>query len=237
MRATPQQNGVAERLNRTLAEGVIAMLNQAKLPKSYWGAAVLYLTSILNATPSSATSDTTSYAVWHGKKPDLSMFRVFGCRVYVNVLCKDRKNLDPHTEPCIFIGFSDGYKGWKVINPATKKVFIARDVYFDETSFPGLSTQADPPPPVMLWDIWPEDEQEAPPPLITAVSDDEDDEDDEDSDSDDDEEDDDEDDQNDEDDAEGQKDAKGRAGEREDEEDDGDDDEVARQLTPATPEQ
>jgi transposase InsO family protein len=67
VRATPQQNGVAERLNGALQEGVIAMLTQACLPPSFWGAAVLYLTAILNATPSSAVSDTTSYAVWHGR--------------------------------------------------------------------------------------------------------------------------------------------------------------------------
>ncbi|KAJ2929055.1 hypothetical protein H1R20_g8038, partial [Candolleomyces eurysporus] len=59
--ATPQQNGVSERLNCTLAEGVVAMLNQALLPLSFWGAATLYYTDILNATPSSSTSNTTSY--------------------------------------------------------------------------------------------------------------------------------------------------------------------------------
>jgi len=89
VKATPQQNGVSERLNHTLAEGVIAMLNQAHLPMMFWGAAVLYYTDILNATPSSALSSMTSYEVWHKSKPDLSMHRVFGCRVYVHVMCKD----------------------------------------------------------------------------------------------------------------------------------------------------
>ena len=160
VRATPQQNGIAERLNRTLAEGVVAMLNQAKLPPSFWGAAVLYLTHILNATPSSSVSDTTSYAVWNGEKPDLSMYRVFGCRVHVNVLRKDRKNLDPHSVPCIFIGFSDGYKGWKVYNPATKTVSVAQDVVFNETEFPGLSTKGSvqvPPPALSIRSFWPDD--------------------------------------------------------------------------------
>ena len=182
VRATPQQNGVAKRLNRTLAEGVIMMLNQANLSKSFWGTAVLYLTEILNRTPSSATSDTTSWAIWHGKRPDISMFRVFGCQVHVNILRKDRKNLEPHSEPCIFIGFSEGYKGWKVYNPETKKMSVARDVVFDETSFPGLSTKTQPSPivmPVTLSDIWLD--TAAPPPLLPAASDSDDDDEDSDS--------------------------------------------------------
>lgn len=143
VQATPQQNGVAEHLNRTLAEGVIAMLSQAKLPPSFWGATVLYLTDILNATPSSSVSDTTLYAVWNGTKPNLSMYRIFGCWAHVNILKKDRKNLESHSEPCIFIRFSDGYKGWKVYNPTSRTVSTTRDVIFDETLFPSLSIMSE----------------------------------------------------------------------------------------------
>lgn len=74
VRATPSQNGVAEGLNRTLAEGIVATLNQANLPQSFWSQALLYLVHILNATPSSSLSDTTSYKVWNGKKPNISMY-------------------------------------------------------------------------------------------------------------------------------------------------------------------
>ncbi|KAG8940953.1 hypothetical protein FRC04_004867 [Tulasnella sp. 424] len=115
--ATPSQNGVAERLNRTLAEGIVAMLNQANLPKSFWNLALQYLTNVRNITPSSALSDTTSYEMRHGKKPDLMMYRTFGCWIF------------------------DGVKGWKFDEPSTKKAGITRDAIFDETSFPGLSTK------------------------------------------------------------------------------------------------
>jgi hypothetical protein len=109
------------------------------------------------------------------------MFRVFGCRVFVNVLRKDRKNLQPHTTPCIFIGFSEGYKGWKIYNPATKQVSTARDVIFDELSFPGLTTkdQPDHPPPVTHRDLWPgfdsPDDDDEPPQSGPGKSDDDDD--------------------------------------------------------------
>ncbi|KAJ3535136.1 hypothetical protein NMY22_g6623 [Coprinellus aureogranulatus] len=152
------------------------MLNQARLPMMFWGAAVLYYTDILNATPSSALSSTTSYEVWHKTKPDLSMHRVFGCRVYVHIQRKDRKNLQSHTEACIFVGFEPGYKGWKCYNPATKKIVISRDVIFAENTFPGLSTVGDPQAykPIGIRDIWPdtdlEPEQAPLPPPHTPIA-------------------------------------------------------------------
>ena len=88
-KATPSQNGVAEQLNHTLAEGVIVMLNQAKLPESFWGQAVLYLTHILNSTPTSSLSDTTSFEVWKGCKPDLTRYHTFGCQAYSDIQKKE----------------------------------------------------------------------------------------------------------------------------------------------------
>ena len=85
VKGTPQQNGVSERLNRTLAEGVIAMVNHAGLPVSFWKYAVLYYAKILNVTPTSSLAETTSHEVWSKKKPDLTMHQVFGCQAWVNV--------------------------------------------------------------------------------------------------------------------------------------------------------
>ncbi|KAJ2911394.1 hypothetical protein MD484_g9021, partial [Candolleomyces efflorescens] len=59
--------------------------------------------------------------------------------------------------PCIFIGFAEGYKGWKVYNPVIKKVLVARDIVFQEDVFPGLSLkdQSQPHTPVGIAEIWP----------------------------------------------------------------------------------
>ena len=133
VRSTPQQNGAAERINRTLAEGVTAML------VAFWGEALTTFLYVRNRSPTSSLPSTvTPYELWHNKKPSIHHLRVFGCRAYVHVQKDQRKSLEPHSLKCIFLGYPDGYKGWKCYDPLSKKVVISRDVIFDECSFPGL---------------------------------------------------------------------------------------------------
>ena len=139
--ATPQQNGISERTNRTLMEGVTAMLQDAKLPSSMWGEALQLFVRILNATPTSALENMMPYEAWHKEKPNLSMLRVFGCRAYMHVQKQNRCGLEPHTRKCVYSGFENGYKGWKCYDLQTKSIVISRDVIFDETISPGLSIQ------------------------------------------------------------------------------------------------
>lgn len=138
---SPEQNGIAKRMNKPLESIIVALLNQAGLPKSFWGEALQFATRIINCTPTSKNPDMTPWEAWHGSKPDLSRLRVFGCRAYVWVNKKKRKALESHTEKCIYHGFEDGFKGWRCYNPITKKFVTSHDIVFDETEFPGLLTK------------------------------------------------------------------------------------------------
>ena len=71
VRNRPQQNGVAERFNRTLGEGITTMLQEAGLPPSFWGEALASLVYILNRVPTSLTPDATPFEWWLKCKPDL----------------------------------------------------------------------------------------------------------------------------------------------------------------------
>jgi hypothetical protein len=53
-------------------------------------------------------------------------------RCYVHVPKENRSKLDKKAEKCIFIGYKDGLKGYKLWNPETKKVVYSRDVVFRE---------------------------------------------------------------------------------------------------------
>ena len=58
--------------------------------------------------------------------------RVYGCDAYVHVPNEKRSNLDNKSERCIFIGYKDGLKGYKLWNSETRKVVYSRDVVFRE---------------------------------------------------------------------------------------------------------
>ena len=81
---TPQQNGIAERKNRTLKEMMNALLLSFGLPQNLWGEAVLIATQILNRVPYSKTQ-IIPYEKWKGRKPNLNYFKVWGCLAKVQV--------------------------------------------------------------------------------------------------------------------------------------------------------
>ena len=56
---TPQHNGVAERMNRTLMENVICMLSNAQLPKSFWAEAESTACYLINRSPSNVIEKKT----------------------------------------------------------------------------------------------------------------------------------------------------------------------------------
>ena len=129
---TPQQNGVAERMKRTLMEKARSMLSGTGLGQEFWAEAMETTCYLVNRSPSSALEDKTPHEVWTGKKPSLSHLRVFGCDAYVHVPKEKRTKLDNKSERCIFIGYKDGLKGYKLWNPETRKVVYRRDVVFRE---------------------------------------------------------------------------------------------------------
>ena len=87
---------------------------------------------LVNRSPSLALEDKTPQDVWTGKKPSLSHLRVFGCDAYIHVPKEKRTKLDSKFERCIFIGYKDGLKCYKLWNLETRKVVYSRDVVFRE---------------------------------------------------------------------------------------------------------
>ena len=76
VRNRPQQNGVAERFNRTLQEGITTMLSEADMPPTFWGEALCSLVYVINRTPTAALPGSTPYEGWFGQKPDVSNLRI-----------------------------------------------------------------------------------------------------------------------------------------------------------------
>ena len=132
---SPQQNGIAERKNRHIIETARSLLLDAKVPKFYWGDAILTATFLINRMPSKPLSYKTPLQVLHNhyNSPYLENtlpLRVFGCTTYVHL--HQTTKLDPKAVRCLFIGYSAVQKGYKCYDPTTKRIYITCDVTFHE---------------------------------------------------------------------------------------------------------
>lgn len=131
---TPQQNGLSERMNRTLIERAKCMILNADLQNYMWAEAAATACYIVNRSPTHALSDITPEEVWTGTKPNLSNMRVFGCKSMVHVPKENRQKLDPKSRELIFVGYSECTKGYRFMDPKTKRIVMSRDVVFLEAT-------------------------------------------------------------------------------------------------------
>lgn len=129
---TPEQNGLAERMNRTLAERARCMLFDARLPKMYWAEAVETAAHIINRSPTRVLNHMTPLEKLTGMKPKLSHLRVFGCKAMVHVPKEKRSKWDPKSIEMIFLGYCENTKGYRLMDPNTKKITKSRNVVFFE---------------------------------------------------------------------------------------------------------
>ncbi len=75
---SPQQNGVAERANRTIMECARSMILAQGLGLEFWGEAMNTAVYIKNQCQPKALDSKTPQEAWSGRKLDVSHLRVFG---------------------------------------------------------------------------------------------------------------------------------------------------------------
>jgi hypothetical protein len=131
---TPQQNGVAERKNRTLIESVRTMLDEYKTSDHFWAEAInmtchavnwLYLHRLLKKTP---------YVLLTDNKPNLSYFRVFGSKCYVLLKRPKSSKFAPRAYGSFMLGYDSNSHAYRVFNMDSGCVEITCDAVFDETN-------------------------------------------------------------------------------------------------------
>ena len=76
--------------------------------------------------------------VWPGHPCDYSNLKIFGCEAYALTPKNQRSKLDPRSKKCVFVGYDDLTKGYRLWDPTTHKIFISRYVIFDECSLTKL---------------------------------------------------------------------------------------------------
>ncbi|GAB2287662.1 hypothetical protein Dimus_037947 [Dionaea muscipula] len=132
---TPQQNGIAERMNRTLLEKVRCLMITSNLPKYFWGEALNTAAYLINRSPSTVLNFKCPAEIWNNRPPNLDHLRIFGCSAFMH---KSEGKLDPRSAKCVFLGYQEGTKGYRLWDKNTPgfKVVISRDVIFNEVEFP-----------------------------------------------------------------------------------------------------
>lgn len=128
---TPQQNGVAERMNRSLVEKAKCLLFDANLPKKFWAEAIGMATYIINRSIA-ASHGKIPEEMFYGKRIDLSDLKIFGSDVMVLVPKQRRRKWDKNSEKMTFVGIDENTKGYRCIDRSTYKLTISRDVIFHE---------------------------------------------------------------------------------------------------------
>ena len=127
---TPEQNGVAERMNQTLVETARSMLVNANLPHRFWAEAMSTATYLHNRSPTKVVCGMTPHEAWTGEKPRVDRLRVFGCQAFVHIPRDERNKLDSKSRKCILLGYGTTTKGYRLYDPLKKKLFHSRDVIF-----------------------------------------------------------------------------------------------------------
>jgi len=87
---------------------------------------------LINLSPSRPINGEIPDEVWYGKKASYGHLRVFGCRAFVHVPKDERAKLDAKTKECIYLGSPRDELGFRLWDPATKKMVRSRDVVFYE---------------------------------------------------------------------------------------------------------
>ncbi|KAJ9522908.1 hypothetical protein QJQ45_023697 [Haematococcus lacustris] len=127
---SPQQNGSAERLNRTLFEKGRCLLYSSGLSVNFWPYALRFANYVRNLSLVRGKAGTPWELFW-GVRPDLSALRVFGARAYAHVPEHMRSKLGSKAVQGVFVGYELSSKAYQVLLPGGK-LLITKDVVFDE---------------------------------------------------------------------------------------------------------
>lgn len=147
---TSQQNGVAERFNRTTHEHALAMLFDADISKGFWPEAHEYASYVRNRSPTSALHRKTPNEAFYDQKPDVSTLRIFGSKCHVCIPLDQRTKMAPHSIQGVFCGFAQNSKAYKIWIPSKHRFMVSRDVIvyesitndmYDELPIPNASSE------------------------------------------------------------------------------------------------
>src|ERR1700720_1405358 len=125
---SPPQNGVAERMNRTLTELARANLNSHEIPEYLWEYAISHAAYVRNRAYTKPMVTLTPFQGWFNYKPNIAHLCKFGAPIWILLQGqKEQQKMLPKSKRCIYVGYDDGSNSIKYYNAETRKVLISRN--------------------------------------------------------------------------------------------------------------
>jgi hypothetical protein len=109
------------------------------MPLKFWDEAFVTVVFLINRLPSRVIDQETPFFRLYGRHPDYNFLKTFGCACWPNMRPYNDRKLEFLSKRCVFLGYSHQHKGYKCLEHATGRVYISRDVIFDEHLFPFAS--------------------------------------------------------------------------------------------------
>ena len=109
------------------------MLHAKSLLKRLWAKALNCETYIQKISPHRYVKDNTPYEAWSGLKLEVTHFHIFSSRAWALIPSKKRKELDPQSIECIFVGYPNDVKGYRLIDISSDRLIIEHNFQFKES--------------------------------------------------------------------------------------------------------
>ena len=106
------------------------------MPLKYWDQAFLATTYLINRTPSRVIDLQTPLERLFKMQADYGSLKIFGCACWPNLRPYNSHKLSFRSKQCVFVGYSNLHKGFKCLDVSSGRIYISRDVVFDESIFP-----------------------------------------------------------------------------------------------------
>jgi histone deacetylase 1/2 len=134
-----RQNGPAERKHRHIVEVDLSLIAYTSMPLKYWDEAFNTAVYLINRLPRKVIQSQTPMERLFGSSDDYSLLRIFGCACWPNLRSYNKHKLKSQSKQCAFLGYSNLHKGYNCLDISTGRIYIFRDIVFDETIFPFAS--------------------------------------------------------------------------------------------------
>lgn len=117
-----------------MMKNLVSWLHDKKLPQELWVEAIRCACHVINHLPPWTGKQKSLSEILYHEKLNVNYFRVFGSTCYVHIPKYNQTKLDPKAKKYVFVGYDSYRKGWRCMDPGTKKLVTSRDVVFDEIS-------------------------------------------------------------------------------------------------------